>query len=165
MATFSHRTTSTAVVPAPRSAIWDLLSDPATLAAITPLVTGIDAHGDRWTWHLAGISALGICIAPTFTEAMTLEPMSHIGFHHEPPAGEDERAAVEGTYDLRDVADGTELSIDLTLSIEAPLPKLARGAVEKVIAASMARTGDRFAKNLYERLGLDPADASVPVTA
>ncbi len=29
----------------------------------------------------------------------------------------------------------------------------------------MAATGDRFAKNLYAELGLDPADAKVPAAA
>jgi carbon monoxide dehydrogenase subunit G len=162
MTTFSHRNRSTAVVPAPRQAIWDLLADPATLAELTPLVTSIQARGDDWRWEMTGIKALGVCVAPTFTERMTFEPTHHIGFTHAPPAGQDERAAAEGTYDLRDVDGGTELTVDITISVDVPLPRLARGAVEKVMAASMQRTGDRFARNLYERLGLDPDDARVP---
>jgi len=158
MTTFSVRNTSTAVVPAPRQAIWDLLADPSTLAALTPLVTSIEANGDRWRWNMTGIRALGICVAPTFTERMTLRPTEHIGFRHDPPSGTDERASAEGTYDLADVDGGTSLSIDITISVDLPLPRMARGAVEKVMAATMARTGERFAANLYERLGLDPAD-------
>lgn len=157
MATFSCRNRSTAVVPAPRQAIWDLLSDPSELASLTPLVTAITAKGDAWSWKLTGITALGVCVAPTFTERMELTNGTHIGFRHDPPKGSDERAGAEGTYDLRDVERGTELAIDITISVELPLPKLSRRAVEKVMASTMARTGERFARNLYQRLGLDPA--------
>lgn len=167
MTTFSNRTRNAAVVPAARLAIWDLLADPDSLASLTPLVTGIDAAGDRWTWHLAGIRALGVCVAPSFTELMTFDHGRHIGFRHDRAAG-GEQAAVEGGYWLADVDGGTELRIDLTMSVELPLPRLARGAVEKVMAATMARTGTRFARTLYERLGLDPALAmadATPITA
>lgn len=157
MATFSSRNRSTAVVPAPRQAIWDVLSDPAELSRLTPLVQDIRAEGDLWRWQLAGIRALGVCVAPTFPEHMEFDEPSHIGFDHDGATG------AKGTYELRDAPDGaTELAIDITISADLPLPKVAKRAVEKVMASSMARTGDRFARNLYRRLGLDPADAKVP---
>jgi carbon monoxide dehydrogenase subunit G len=168
MTTFERRIRSTATVPAPRPAIWKALADPDVLADLTPLVAGIDAHPPEdgratWDWHLAGIRALGICVSPTFREAMTFDEGRHIGFR--PLSG---AAGATGTYDLRDVdvdgSEGTELSIDITITVDLPLPRLARGAVEKVMEATMARTGDRFARNLYERLGLDPADAVVPMS-
>lgn len=165
MTTFSSRSQSTAVVPAERDAIWKILSDPGALAAITPLVTSITAKGNEWTWKMSGISALGVSVAPTFTEQMSFTEGTHIDFRHDPPA-KSERAGVNGTYDLSDAADGeTRLGIDLTMCVELPLPRPARRAVEKVMASSMAKTGELFARNLYERLGLDPDDAASSIVS
>ncbi|CAN5499235.1 hypothetical protein BH10ACT1_BH10ACT1_25850 [soil metagenome] len=156
MASFSSRNQSTAVVPAKRSAIWAVLADPDALADLTPLVKAISADGDLWCWQLNGISALGVSVAPAFTERMKFEEGERIDFEPDPPFGE-QRAGATGTYLLSDAADGaTALAIDITITAELPLPRAAKRAVEKVMAATMARTGDRFARNLYVRLGLDP---------
>jgi carbon monoxide dehydrogenase subunit G len=158
MTTFSSRNVSDAVVGAPATAIWAVLEDPAQLAELTPLVRAIDVVGERWVWHLRGISALGVSVEPTFTERMTFEPCRSIRFAHEPPDGHTERAGAEGVYLLHDLGDGrTSLHIDITLCVELPLPRLSRRAVEKVMATSMQHTGDRFAANLYARLGIDGA--------
>ncbi|MGI8755047.1 MAG: SRPBCC family protein [Acidimicrobiales bacterium] len=166
MTTFSSRNRSTAIVPAPRSAIWDALSDPNSLASLTPLVSEIRASGDTWSWALTGISALGMTVAPTFTEQMTFEDQRHIGFRHDPPEAGGERAGANGHYDLADAPNGaTRLVIDITICVELPLPKLSTRAVERVMATTMARTGDAFARNLYTRLGLDPARAGESVVS
>jgi carbon monoxide dehydrogenase subunit G len=154
MATFSARNQSRAVVPADRSAIWDALTDPILLTKLTPLLSGIDADGDRWRWQLGRISALGVTVSPVFTEQMRFEPKSLIEFSHQAPPKSREYAGASGSYRLTEVAGGTELAIDLTLTVELPLPRLAAGAVERVIAATMARTGDRFSKNLLRHLGV-----------
>jgi len=157
MASFSSRNRSTATVPAKRDAIWKVLSDPGALADLTPLVKAISAEGDLWCWQLNGISALGISAAPAFTERMAFVEGERIDFEPDPPFG-DQRAGATGTYLLADGADGsTELSIDITITAELPLPKAAKRAVEKVMATTMKKTGDRFARNLYQALGLDPA--------
>ena len=83
-----------------------------------------------------------------------------ITFEHRPPDGRSERAGAHGRYELHDLGEErTRLSIDITLCVELPLPRLSRRAVEKVMAATMQRTGDRFAVNLYRRLGVDPSMA------
>lgn len=159
MATFSSRNRSTAVVPAPRAAIWKVLTDPDALADLTPLVKAISADGDTWCWQLGGISGLGVTVSPNFTEQMTFIEGERIEFRH--VGGAAERAGAEGTYVLSDAdGGGTELAIDITISVELPLPKVSRRAVERVMATTMAKTGDRFARNLYEALDLDPALAA-----
>lgn len=165
MSTFSSRNQSVAIVPAKREKIWALLSDAGSLASLTPLVRGITAHGDEWSWNLASISALGVTVAPTFTEHMTFVEGERIEFRHDPP-GKNERAGANGTYKLSDAPGGaTKLAIDITICVELPLPRLSRRAVEGVMASTMARTGDRFARNLYQKLGLDPADAAKSVVS
>ncbi len=154
MASFSARNQSTAVVPADRSAIWDALTDPALLTKLTPLLTGIEADGELWRWQLGRISALGVTISPAFTELMRFDPKSLIEFSHQPPSGTREYAGAAGSYRLTEVSGGTELAVDLTLTVELPLPRLSAGAVERVMSATMARTGDRFAKNLLRHLGV-----------
>jgi carbon monoxide dehydrogenase subunit G len=154
---FSTRDVSTAVVAAPRADIWALVSDPSTLAELTPLIDSIVDDGDRWTWQLRGISALGVSIAPSFTERMQLVEPESIDFRHDPPTHE--LAGANGTYRLTAIDPGTtELHIDITLCADLPLPGLARKAVEKVMATMMRRTGDAFAANLYARLGIDGAE-------
>jgi len=36
--------------------------------------------------------------------------------------------------------------------------------VEATMASMMQRTGQKFAENLYERLGIDPADVDAPAS-
>lgn len=158
MTCFRSRNQSQGVVPAPRQAIWDLLTDPDALTDMTPLLRGITTDGDRWCWQMSGIRALGIEVAPSFTERMRFDEPSRIEYRHEPPPGAVERAGADGVYELTELgADRTHLSIDLTLSVELPLPAISRRAVEKVMTATMNRTGDVFAERLARRLGVDPA--------
>ena len=93
---------------------------------------------------------------------MTFVDERQIRFEHTPPPGSHERTGVEGVYDLTPLeGDETVLRVDLTLSVDLPLPRLSAPAVERVLRTSMRITGQRFAENLYELLGLDPADVDV----
>lgn len=159
MTTFTTRDVSTAVVPAARDAIWALVSDPATLADLTPLITTIEPSGELWTWQLRGIAALGVSVAPSFTERMRFDAPTLIEYEHTPPPGVKELAGANGTYRLTELdAASTRLEIDITLCADLPLPKFSRRAVEKVMATTMRKTGDAFAQRLYRRLGIDGAD-------
>ncbi len=145
-------------------AIWDVLTRPDLLAELTPLVDRIMARGDVWTWTLAGISGLGIKVAPTFTERMRFTPISRIDFGHEPPPGRSERAGVNGTYLITQVDESTsKLAIDLSLCVELPLPGFSRRMVEGIMATTMGRTGGAFARNLYRHLDIDPTTVSIRV--
>jgi carbon monoxide dehydrogenase subunit G len=159
---FRSHNRSTPVVPVPPDQMWEVLTDPELLAKVSPLVTRIEARGDRWSWTLAGIPGLGFEIAPTFTERMTFVPISRIDCVHEPQPGRSERAGLDGTYLITKVDDGSsKLVTDLTLSVELPLPGFSRLFVEGVMGRAMRRASDAFARNLYRHLGLDPA--SVPI--
>ena len=164
MTTFSSRNRSVANVPALPDQIWEVLRDPVTLAELTPLVDRIETDGSLWRWTLAGISGLGMEIAPTFSERMTFVPTSRIEYRHEPPPGKNERAGANGTYLITQVGDSrSKLYIDITLCVELPLPGFGRRAVERIMAATMQRTGDGFASNLYALLEIDPDDVEVKV--
>ncbi|HEV7721725.1 MAG TPA: SRPBCC family protein [Iamia sp.] len=165
MTRFQNRNVSSGDLPVSPEAIWGVLTDPGLLAELTPLVKAITADGDRWCWQLAGISALGASVAPSFTERMTFTPHERIVFAHDPPPGSNEKAGVEGEYTITSLpAGGTHLAIDLTMWVDLPLPKLSRRAVERIMAESMQRTGDRFAANLYAHLGIDPATVEPQTT-
>jgi carbon monoxide dehydrogenase subunit G len=161
MATFTARNISSSTVPVSAERIWSQISDPASLTALTPLVRSIVVEGDLWRWQLAGIEALGISVAPTFTERMDFMEPRLIRFSHETAHGERERAGADGTYELTQRGDQTELKVDIALTVELPLPRLSAGAVERVMKATMMRTGKRFAVNLYHRLGLDPSTITI----
>lgn len=156
MATFESTNFSEADVPASREKIWAVVTSPERLAQLTPIIERITADGDLWCWKLKSISALGAQMAPSFTELMSFEGGTLLTYEHRPPPGKIERAGAKGTYRLADLPDGgTHLSVNLTLHVELPLPAVSRRAVERVMSTMMARTGDRFAKNLYAYLGAD----------
>ena len=154
MSRFTATNKSEAVVPAERSEIWAVLTDPVLLPKLTPLLRRIDADGDLWTWHLVRISVLGVGISTAFTERMKFDEGRRIDYTHEPPKGANERTGAAGIYELSDVKGGTQLAISLTLHVELPLSKLAAPAVVRIMEGTMQRMGERFSTNLLKHLGV-----------
>jgi carbon monoxide dehydrogenase subunit G len=149
-------------VPVGPDEIWRVLTDPSTLAHLTPLVRSIEATDSQWRWKLNGIDGLGLSFEAVFTERMEFTEKQQIVFSHDPPADERERAAVEGVYDLTPAGEtATDLQVDLELFVDLPLPGLSRRGVEPLILSTMRLTGQRFASNLYEHLGLDPSTVTI----
>lgn len=166
MARFEARNVSEADVAASRDEIWALVTSPESLAQLTPLIEHINAEGDQWCWQLKSISALGVHVKPSFTEHMSFEEERRITFEHRPPPGKPERAGAAGVYALDDGPEGgTHLAVDITLHVELPLPAVSRRAVERVMVSTMARTGERFAANLYARLGVVARHTATPSRA
>lgn len=152
MTQFSASVTSQADISAPREAVWNALTDPELLPQLTPMLESIEAHGTTWRWTMVCISALGVSIAPSFTECMTFEPHQRIAYTHRPSADARERAGAEGVYLLSEIDGGTRLHIELTLTVDLPLPKVAGPAVRTVMGSTMSRTGEKFARNLLQHL-------------
>jgi len=148
---FSARDRSTEVVQSDRAALWAALTDPDLLPRLTPYLHSIDADGDRWRWNMARIPVLGVSVAPSFTERMTFDEPRRIEFKHDPES-EQEKAGVEGTYELEEVDGGTRLAIDIDICVDLPLPGVARGAVERAMRGVIAAMGRRFATNLLRHL-------------
>jgi carbon monoxide dehydrogenase subunit G len=162
MTWFSARNISISTVPVRPDEIWQLITDPTTLADLTPLVRSIEATGSQWRWALNGIEALGLRVEAVFTERMEFIEQRQITFTHDPSAGSRERAGVEGVYSLTPTGrKATDLQVDLTLSVDLPLLGLSRPVVEPVLLSTMRATGQRFASNVYEQLDLDPSTVSV----
>jgi carbon monoxide dehydrogenase subunit G len=151
MTRFSARDRSTEVVEADQSALWKALTDPDLLPRLTPYLHSIEADGDCWRWNMARIPVLGLSVAPSFTERMTFDEPRRITFTHDPESGQ-EKAGVEGTYELEQVEGGTRLSIDIDICVDLPLPGMARGAVERAMGGVIAAMGRRFAVNLLRHL-------------
>jgi carbon monoxide dehydrogenase subunit G len=152
---FSVATTSDATVAVDRERVWEALTDHELLPRLTPYLRRIDAahasDGVRWTWHLVRIPLLGSMVSPSFTEVMTFDEPARIDFVHDPER-RDERAGVEGRYDLVEVSGGTHLAIALKISVDLPFPGLARPAVQTAMRAVVATMGARFSHNLVRHL-------------
>ncbi|MEO6021330.1 MAG: SRPBCC domain-containing protein [Knoellia sp.] len=152
MATFTATKTSEATVAYPRDLVWDVLTDPTTVAKLTPLVRSITANGDLWKWQLAKIPVLGQSFELGFTEAMTYDPKSRITFAHTPEG--DERAGTDGRYDLSD-ADGkksTRLQIKLKVTVDLPFPGLLKPAIQTTMQGVIAAMGSGFARAIEKEL-------------
>lgn len=151
MATFTAGDRSTEVVAADRKALWAALTDPDLLPRLTPYLHSIDVDGDRWRWNMARIPVLGISVAPSFTEQMAFDEPRRITFTHDPRSGQ-EKAGVEGSYQLEEAEGGTRLSMQVDICVDLPLPGAARAAVQGAMRGVMAVMGRRFAANLLRHL-------------
>jgi carbon monoxide dehydrogenase subunit G len=152
MTRFSASNSSAATLKSPRDQVWAALTDPKLLPKLTPYLHRIDAEGDRWTWHVTRIPVLGKSIGSTFTEVMTFEEPTRIGFAHDKEKP-DEQTEVHGEYRLAESGTGTQVSIDIEVAVELPFPRAMRRPVERTIATVMAGMGKVFARNLLRHLG------------
>jgi carbon monoxide dehydrogenase subunit G len=151
MTEFTVHNRSSARVQAPRPEIWAALTDPELLPRLTPYLHAIEVDGDRWRWHLTRIPVLGVAIAPSFTEVMDFDAPSSITFEHD-PARPDERAGASGRYHLKEARAGTDLTIDLAISVDLPFPSVARPAVQTAMKGVVGAMGSRFSANLVRHL-------------
>lgn len=149
---FRARNASEAVLRSDPERVWEVLTDPELLPKLTPYLKRIDVDGDRWTWHLIHIPVMSATIAPTFTEVMTFEKPTRIGFAHDPVKTE-ERTGVDGNYEITPDGAGTRVAIDLEIWCDLPLPRLSRIPVETVMHGVVAVMGRRFAANMLRHLG------------
>ena len=152
MASFSAKKTSEATVDHPRDLVWEVLTDPATVAKLTPMVRSITAEGDLWRWQLARIAVLGQSFELGFTEAMSYDPKSRISFSHSPRG--DERAGTEGRYDLSDAQgkSSTHLRIELAVTVDLPFPRLAKPAIQATMQGVLAAMGSGFSRSIEKEL-------------
>ncbi len=148
---FTAHNHSSADVDASREQIWAALTDPGLLPRLTPFLERIDVVDGKWVWTLTPIPVLSQKIAPSFTEVMTFEPMERITFTHDLSKTE-EQAGAEGSYTLTPKGEQTHLVIDLAVSVDLPLPKIARAGVVAGMNTVMAAMGSRFAANLLKHL-------------
>lgn len=158
MARFTGTTQSEAVVTAGRQAVWDLLTDPAAVARLTPFLQRIEVDDDLWIWHMSNIPGLPVKFAPRFTERMTFKELERIDYEHAPRGGK-EPAAVTGHYVLDEHPEGTRLEIYLEVCAALPLPKAAGGMVQRVMQGVMNRMGDRFAQKMLQELDAEQIPA------
>lgn len=160
MTAFTVRSRSGATVDAKPGQVWDALTDPDLLPRLTPYLREIEVNGNRWVWHLGPVPVLGIGIAPSFTEVMSFEPRSRITFTHDIERP-DERAGVGGTYRLMPAGTGTDLAIDLAITVDLPFPSMARPAVHTAMRGVVAAMGNRFSANLVRHLATSRAEAQL----
>lgn len=152
MTEFRVNTSSTATVDADPAAVWAALTDPVLLTRFTPYLRSVDVDGDRWRWNMARMPVLSSAVSPSFTELMTFDEPTSITFTHD-PARTDEQAGVEGQYHLKEApGGGTELSIELGICVDLPLPRIARPAVHTAMRGVVATMGLRFSSNLVRYL-------------
>lgn len=152
MTAFTVRNRSSATVGAPREDIWGALTDPDLLPRLTPYLARIDVDGHRWIWHLTRIPVLSMAVNPSFTEVMGFDEPSSITFRHDEAQGH-EQAGVEGQYHLADGRAGTDLRVDLAITVDLPFPRLARPGVETAMKGVVLTMGRRFSTNLVRHLG------------
>ena len=148
---FHARNRSIATLPATQDQVWDILVDPDLLVRFTPHLKRIDVDGDQWTWHLTRLPVLSAAIEPSFTEVMEFDEPHRIAFRHDETRTE-EHAGVDGEYVIRPASDGAEVSIDIGIWADLPLPRLARPAVERVMSTIVAGMGYRFGHQVRRHL-------------
>lgn len=160
---FSQTVLSDDLIQIAPEALWEVLVDPELLAELTPLVDRITQLEDRWMWRLVTVNALGIKAAPEFTTLIRLDEGSRIDFEPDPTA--DERASAQGFLTVGPDGDGgARIAIDVTATVELPLPSVMGRPVRGVMFQTMKAGGSRFARNLLSHLG-DPPHRGLDVRA
>ena len=153
MATFTTSNRSVATVTAEVHEVWEVLTDPALLAKLTPFLHSVTEHGEHWVWQLTKVPVLGKSFSFTFRELMDFDEPHRIDFTHDPAPGAQETAGVVGFYALAPHAKGTHLETSMTITVELPFPGLVRPAVTAAMRGVIAIMGQRFAHNLLHQLG------------
>lgn len=155
MPRFSQTVLSDDQIQIAPEALWEVLVDPDLLAELTPLVDRITQLEDRWTWRLVTVNALGMRAAPEFTTLIRLHDGTRIDFEPDPSA--EERASAEGFLTVGPDGDGgARIAIDVTATVELPLPTVMGRPVRRVMFQTMKAGGTRFARNLLAHLGNPP---------
>lgn len=157
MATFSTSSRSAATVTAGVHEVWDVLTDPALVARLTPFLHTVRPEGEHWVWQMTKVPVLGKSFSFTFRERMDFDPKSRIDFTHDPTPGADEAAGVIGWYALREHPRGTRLETSMEITVDLPFPGLVRPAVETAMKGVIAVMGQRFSHNLLHHLGATTA--------
>ncbi|MEO7268494.1 MAG: hypothetical protein ABIW49_04725 [Knoellia sp.] len=153
MATFSATKVSEATVDHPRDLVWEVLTDAAAIARLTPMVRSITAEDDLWRWQLVRIPVLGQSFELGFTEAMSYDPKTTITFAHAPQGKNAERAGTDGRYDLSEAGKGsTHLRIELTVTVDLPFPRLAKPAIQATMQGVLAAMGSGFGRAIDKEL-------------
>ncbi|NHA67455.1 SRPBCC family protein [Phycicoccus flavus] len=154
MTTFTTSTRSSATVTASPEAVWSAITDPDTVARLTPFLARVTERGEHWVWEMTKVPVLGTSASFTFTERMTFVEHERMEFTHDPAAADgDEIAGVEGWYDLAPSTDGTRLETSMAISVDLPFPRVARSGVEAGMKGVVALMGQRFSQNLLTHLG------------
>ena len=158
MTTFTTSTRNEAVVTATPQEVWAKISDPDTVARLTPFLERVAERGDHWVWELQKIPILGKSFSFTFTERMSFDEPRRMEFRHDPDAADGtESAGVEGWYDLTEHEDGTRLETSMEISVDLPFPRIARSGVQTGMKGVVGAMGQRFAQNLLRELGASQA--------
>lgn len=153
MAWFTASTTSDGLVSASREDVWEVLTDPGTVARLTPFVRSITAEGEHWRWEMTSVPVLGRAFTPSFTELMVFDRPARIDYTHAPPEDRTEQAGVEGCYRLTEREAGTHLLIELRVSADLPLPRASGPAVRTAMRAVMGTMGIGFERAFRRELG------------
>ncbi len=153
MATFSTSTRSTATVTAAPGEVWAALTDPGTVARLTPFLRSVRQRGEHWVWEMTRVPVLGRSFSFTFTERMTFDEPHRIEFTHDPAAGDGgEVAGVEGWYALSPRGEHTHLETSMAITVDLPFPGVTRPGVTTAMKGVVALMGQRFSHNLLEHL-------------
>jgi len=152
MGTFSTTSRSTATISAPVDAVWGVLTDPESIARLTPFLHSVREEGEHWIWQLSKIPVLGASFSFTFRERMTFDEPRRIDFTHDPAPGADESAGVVGWYELGPRAAGTHLETSMRITVDLPFPGVLRPAVSTAMKGVVALMGQRFSHNLLAQL-------------
>ena len=153
MATFSTSNRSAATVTADVGAVWDVLTDPALIARLTPFLHSVHEEGEHWVWQLTRIPVLGAHFSFTFRERMDFDEPQRIDFTHDPAPGAQESAGVVGWYVLKPREQGTHLETSMEITVDLPFPGVVRPAVTTAMKGVVAVMGQRFSHNLLHHLG------------
>ena len=118
---------------APRETVWQVLNDPASMAATMPGVESFDVHdADRWTANVKiplGLGGLKMKIDMTKTDERSLE------FASMQIKGQGVGAMMNmvTTFELSDVAEGTQMKWSADVKIAGPVGSMGQRVLQPIV--------------------------------
>ena len=157
MATFSTSNRSAATVTADVEAVWDVLTDPALVARLTPFLQRV-RRGGRALGLAADEGARCSARASRSRSASGWTSTPHrIDFTHDPAPGADEAAGVVGWYALALVRMGRTSRRRWRSPSTSPSPVSSGPPSITAMKGVVALMGQRFSHNLLSHLGATTA--------
>lgn len=136
-----------ATLPAERGRVWEELADVSQLDRLMPDVETYEEVDHGWRWELEPRRVMGYRIQPRFTVTYQVSPTDRLGFEH--VSGErGDTADSHGSFSLRDVADGTEVTVELAVRLDVEVPSVFRAAVREILREEIREMADGFLDNL-----------------
>ena len=154
MSDLSAVATETLTVPASVDEAYALVADVPRSTAHVVGLEQIRHRGEQdWTWTLEKLGMASVSLQAVYTCRYTLDPVARV-VRWSAAGLQGDNGSVEGRWTVTPHGSGARLVLEnrLTLHLGARIPRLMRGAAEKLVARENSRLVGLYVANIQQTL-------------